>query len=180
MKLFMLRWPNGDTSLIGAPTKDEAMLFADLEWADPYDGAEIVELKRIALDFRPEITDGQLGFSVETAFGGSDEFDFPAKAYPLIEQRIMDLEKPDETTQEEMEDLLRMEKKRLGFPRDDDSVPDERSVLEQMMGWAKDSPIKKLYLPVGEEREEQEQKQAERKARYPGKGIPRMCRSRKD
>lgn len=82
----MIRWPNGDTSVVGAPTKDEAMEFAYDEWGDPHSGTEVRELKRFALDLYPDISDGRLAFSVDTGpFGGDELFHLVrTAAYPLV------------------------------------------------------------------------------------------------
>jgi hypothetical protein len=114
----MIRWPNGDTSVVGAPTKDEAIQFADDEWADPYDGAEIRELKRFALDLIPVVEDGRLEFTADTGpFGGIEEFNLlRAAAYPIMEEatgneKFWELE--EEEAEKVLAEALRLEKKRL-------------------------------------------------------------------
>jgi hypothetical protein len=114
----MIRWPNGDTSMVGAPTKDEAIQFADDEWADPYDGAEIRELKRFALDLIPVVEDGRLWFRADTGpFGGIEEFNLlRAAAYPIIEKatdngKLWELE--EEEAEKVLAEALRLEKLRL-------------------------------------------------------------------
>jgi hypothetical protein len=85
MKLYMIRWPNGTTSVVGAPTRQEALFFADCEWEDPYAG-EIQELKHFAMDIRPTLIDGQIDFMVDFGpFGGDPDYHLGPKAYPLID-----------------------------------------------------------------------------------------------
>ncbi len=114
----MIRWPNGDTSVVGAPTKDEAMQFANDEWGDPYFGTEVRELKRFALDLYPDIIHGRLGFAVDTGpFGGDELFHFlRAAAYPLVAKAENSRSFEDRTLQQRSEVLreaLRLEKLRL-------------------------------------------------------------------
>ena len=151
MKLFMIRWPDGTTSFVGAPTKNEAMHFADCEWGDPYDGAEITELKRFAIDLTPKIVDGHLDFDANTGpFGGADEYHaIHDIAYPLIEElRSSETEdgmsfyelEPEEQ-QGPMEKALAEEIERVSA-EDDDHL---KTPLEQVMGWAAGSPIAETY-----------------------------------
>ncbi|MFN9973314.1 MAG: hypothetical protein ACK58T_25850, partial [Phycisphaerae bacterium] len=117
MKLYMIRWPNGDTSVVGAPTKNEALLFADCEWDDPY-GGEICELKRFAIDLKPVIENGRFEFLADTGpFSGDEEFNLlRSTAYPIIEETTEN-EKFDQLEEAEAEkvlaEALRLEKLRL-------------------------------------------------------------------
>jgi hypothetical protein len=152
VKLFMIRWPNGDTSLVGAPNEDEVLLYADDTWADPFSG-EITELERVALDLKPKIEDGRLGFDVDCLpDGGDDErFDFVRKAYPLIEKLVQREE--GEPTAEAMEVALADEIDRV---KDDDrdGEADDRSPLEKQAGWVKNSGMNQIYANLAGAMEE--------------------------
>lgn len=155
MKLFMIRWQNGSTSLIGAPTKDEAMHFADCEWGDPYSGAEVTELKRFAMDLEPRIIEGRLEFDANLGpFGGPEAFhSLPAKAYPLIEElketeidSDVRSDAEDAEWQSKMEETLKAELERVKSPQ----TNTQKTPLEQAMGWAAGSPISLTYgIPPG-------------------------------
>jgi hypothetical protein len=74
MRLFMIRWPNGATNVVGAPTKDEALEFVDCEWENPYDG-DLQELKRFAMDIEPMLIDGKVKYMVDFGpFGGDHAY----------------------------------------------------------------------------------------------------------
>jgi hypothetical protein len=114
----MIRWPNGDTSVVGAPTKDEAMQFANDEWGDPYSGTEVRELKRFALDMYPDISHGRLGFFVDTGpFGGDELFHLVrTAAYPLVAEAENGATLHGKTLRERttvLREALRLEKLRL-------------------------------------------------------------------
>jgi len=117
VKLYMIRWPNGDTSVVGAPTKNEALLFADCEWDDPY-GGEIRELKRFAIDLKPVIENGRFEFLADTGpFSGHEGFNLlRSAAYPIVEETTEN-EKFDHLEEAEAEkvlaEALRLEKLRL-------------------------------------------------------------------
>jgi hypothetical protein len=118
VKLYMIRWPNGDTSVVGAPTKGEALLFAADEWGDPYYGTELLELKRFALNLIPIAKDGRLEFVADTGpFGGDEQFHLlRAAAYPIIKDAVEN-EKFDELGEKEAQkvvaEALRLEKLRI-------------------------------------------------------------------
>lgn len=71
---------------MGAPTKREALRFADCEWGDPYAG-EVQELKHFAMYLQPSLVDGEIDFMVDLGpFGGDPDYHLGPKAYPLIDE----------------------------------------------------------------------------------------------
>lgn len=146
MKLFMIRWPNGTTSLVGAPTKDEAMVFADCEWDDPFD-AELTELKRFAMDLQPKEAEGEFFMEATVGpFGGADEFEpVLRKAYPLV-LSVLDgpeAEDDDPERSRKIRDAIAEELNRVDGGRLPENA--SQSVRGALMGWAPGSPIGAYY-----------------------------------
>jgi hypothetical protein len=118
----MIRWANGDTAVVGAPTKDEAMQFANDEWGDPYSGTEVRELKRFALGLYPDICGGRLAFEGDIGpFGGDELFDLVrTAAYPLVAEAENGTTLDGKTLRERttvLREALRLEKLRLKVRR---------------------------------------------------------------
>src|ERR1035437_5569470 len=116
MRLFMIRWSNGTTNVVGAPTKDEALEFVDCEWENPYDG-DLQELKRFAMDIEPMLIDGKVKYMVDFGpFGGDHAYHLAPRAYPLIDE--FEMKSKGDPTKGTVEEVFAAEMARLRKPPD--------------------------------------------------------------
>jgi hypothetical protein len=90
MSIFLCRWPNGDFSVVGASTKDDAIQI--LDEVGNAEGAALTPMSECLFDFRLN----DLG-EIELGLVGSTTIDFiMEQCYPELERLLTDAETTDE------------------------------------------------------------------------------------
>jgi hypothetical protein len=82
MPLFLCRWPNGDSSVVLAPTRDDALM--ELDQVGNAEGCPLAELRTFQIHFA--LTD-QGGLALES-FGEGTKEELLAFAYPVLERAL--------------------------------------------------------------------------------------------
>jgi hypothetical protein len=82
MPLFLCRWPNGDSSVVLAPTSDDALI--ELDQVGNAEGCPLAELRTFQIHFA--LTD-QGGLALES-FGEDTKEELLAFAYPVLESAL--------------------------------------------------------------------------------------------
>ena len=90
MAIFLCRWPNGDFSVVGASTEEDAVQM--LEEVGKAESAELIPMSECMFDFRLN----DLG-EIELGMVGSTTADFiMEQCYPELEELLPDAETNDE------------------------------------------------------------------------------------
>jgi hypothetical protein len=144
--MYLCRWPNGEFSLVMAPTRRAALVELD-EWAEGHPG-QLFPMESCMLDFRLN-DDGEIEFN---QFGEDTEDFIWEIAYPVLEEvRYREgVLRPDGGYTREGEELIRkaieQERKRLweNQPKGPEAETEAGKHLQKQLGMA--GPVADYYI----------------------------------